>query len=210
MRSLLIVSQIGLWTLVLLLTAGFLILSRQIGLLHRRFGPAGARMEQEGLAVGERASDFTVADIAGRPVTLGSVRQKQTLLVFISPDCGACGGLMPAVRSIWKSERKRLEVVLVSLKSGEESNRRYIAEHRLELLPYLVSRQVAQEYRVASPPYAVLVGPDRIVQAKGLVNHLDHLESLLNAATLGQPTIERYVQTMTTPDSDQVPTQVAG
>jgi methylamine dehydrogenase accessory protein MauD len=193
MPSLLLVSQIGLWLFVLLLTCGFLVLSRQIGLIHRRFGPAGARMENAGPALGTRMGAWSGVDLNGRTVDLGAARHKQTLLVFVSPECGVCGSLMPAVRSLRKSERSRLEVVLVSLGVGEERNQKYVERYALQDIPLVISRELADEFHIFSPPYAVLIGPDRIVQSKGLVNHLDHLESLLNAAQMGYTSMEEYL-----------------
>lgn len=55
MSHLVIVSQIGLWVMVMCLTLGFLVLTRQIALMHRRLGPASARMEPYGPGIGDRA-----------------------------------------------------------------------------------------------------------------------------------------------------------
>ena len=193
MNHLLVVSQVGLWVMVICLTLGFLVLTRQIALMHRRFGPASARMEPFGPRIGERAPDISAVDVHGQTVTLGVDRQRQTLLVFMSTDCSACLGLMPAVRSLWKSERKHLEIVLVSVSGTDSEAHGYLARHRLAGIPLVVSKSLAETYQVAMPPYAVLIGADQLVKAKGLVNHFEHLESLLNAAQIGHPSMESYL-----------------
>jgi methylamine dehydrogenase accessory protein MauD len=205
MNSLLIVSHVGLWVLVICLTLGFLVLMRQIALMQRRLMPGSARMEAAGPKVGERAPEVDAVDLLGRRVTLGSARQKQTLLMFVSPECSVCGDVMPAIRSIAKSERKYLEVMLVSLGVSDEANHAYVRRHALEAIPLVASRALIDAYGMPSPPYAVLLGPDQHVQTKGVVNHFEHLESLLNAARIGHPTLESYMAATRTA-STRVPT----
>jgi methylamine dehydrogenase accessory protein MauD len=169
-------------------------MARQIGLLHRRLRPAGARMTDAGLGIGEQAPEIKEVDLQGQEMTLGSHRGKQTLLVFISVGCSSCVELAPALRSLWKTERMTLEILLVALSGDKATNREFVTQHKLSDIPWVVSENVGLEYRVANPPYAVLVDEWGVVRAKGIVNHLEHLESLLNAAKLGHPSWESFAQ----------------
>jgi methylamine dehydrogenase accessory protein MauD len=208
-NRLLIVSHLGLWILTGFLLVTVWALARQIGLLHRRLAPAGARMEAIGPVIGELAPAIDATDLAGRRVTLGAARGRQTLVVFLSPGCSACGDLMPAVRSLRRSERKRLDLVLVSVNEEESANRRYVSAHRLEGISYVSSKEIGRQFQIAGPPYAVLVGPDGRVQAKGLANHLEHLESLLTAARLGHPSFESYMAARPAPHPANEPDRLA-
>ena len=49
-------------------------------------------------------------------------------------------------------------------------------------------------FRVSRLPFAVLIGADGIVKAKGLVNNREQLESLLNAQDLGVASVQKYIE----------------
>lgn len=192
MTTVMFASYVALWVIVLLLLVVVAAMVRQIGLISRRVAPVGARMSIEGPAIGAEAPMFDTLALDGNRVTLGTERRKQTLLVFVTPGCSTCSGLMPAVHSIARSERRHLEVVLLSLTADEALNREYVRQHELADLPYVTSQDVVEQYQVSGPPYAVLVGEDGLVKAKGLVNHFEHLDSLLTAAHVGHATMESY------------------
>jgi methylamine dehydrogenase accessory protein MauD len=190
--TLMIVSQIGLWIVVSFLLLTVLALTRQIGLLHRRVPASGARMTTDGPAIGERAPEFDVIDLFGRRVTLAG-RTRLTMLVFLSPECSVCAHVIPALRSLARAERGRVDFVVFSMSAIDASNREYAELHQLKEFPIVGGREVVDTYEVKMPPYAVMVDVDGIVRAKGMVNHLEHLESLLTAVRLGHPTLERYM-----------------
>jgi methylamine dehydrogenase accessory protein MauD len=193
MQSILIVSHIGLWLLVSCLGLAVFALSRQIGLLHRRIAPSGARMLTAGPEIGDHAPEFSAVDLEGRQVTLAARRGKLTLLVFVAPNCSTCAGLIPAVRTFARSERRHLDVALISTSKDEATNRTFARTHEITQLPFVLGADIADSYHVRFPPYAVLVGADGLVKAKGVVNHFEHLDSLMTAARLGHPTLESYL-----------------
>lgn len=189
MPSLVVASHVGLWVISALLVLVVSALARQIGLLHRRLPPTGAAMEAAGPEIGEPAPAIDATDILHRPVSLNLRRPRATLLVFVSPTCPTCRDLLPAVRSIARSERGQLQVVVVSLKDDTDgSHRDYMRTHGLGDVLLVASSQLAKRYQIWAPPYAVLVGPDGRVQAKGVVNHMEHLDSLLTMARLSVAT----------------------
>jgi len=191
---LLIVSQIGLWVLVILLLVTVFALARQIALLHRRVPAIGARMTDAGPAIGKQAPKFQGADLFGKEVSLGVPSKKQTLVVFVSPDCPACADTMLALRSIQRSERRYLEIILVALKGNEQENREFATRHAIQEEKYMLSTELGELYQVASAPYGILIGADGKVRSKGIVNHLEHLVSLLNAKEVGDPTMEQLLR----------------
>ena len=191
-NTLLIVSQVGLWILVMLLLVTVFALARQIALLHRRIPAAGARMTDAGPAIGKKAPEFYGVDLFGKPISLGLPNKKKTLLIFVSPSCPACDDAMAALRSIQRAERRHLEIVLAALKGSAEENQKFANSHPIKEGRYLLSRELGERYQVTSAPYGVLIDTDGTVRSKGIVNHLEHLESLLNAHELGQPTMEQF------------------
>jgi methylamine dehydrogenase accessory protein MauD len=53
--------------------------------------------------------------------------------------------------------------------------------------------EVGQVYKVGKIPYAVLIDPEGVIRAKGLVNNREHLESLMEAYRLGMASIQEYL-----------------
>jgi methylamine dehydrogenase accessory protein MauD len=189
-----VIWSLSLSLVVILLVIAVFVLARQVGLLHRRLGPAGARMENAGPEVGEPAPEIRALDLRKQEVTLGSNRGKETLLVFVSATCSTCEVLAPALRSIWKSERNHLEVLLVSLAGDEVTNRKFVVRQKLEEIAYVISQELGSQYGVIAPPYGILIDKQGVVRAKGVVNHLEHLESLFNVTHVGYSTMEKWAQ----------------
>ncbi|MDQ3916155.1 MAG: redoxin domain-containing protein [Actinomycetota bacterium] len=177
-----LVSYVLLWIALAVTVAGLVVLARQIGIIHRRIPAFGARETPAGPDIGEPAPLVRVSDLNGRAVELGGHKDKATLLVFVSSSCPACSEILPGVRSLARAERRRLETILISL-SSVGATRDFVAANGLEGLPVVVARgDVDEAYRVATSPYGIFVARDGTVRSKGLVNSLEHLESLLNAS----------------------------
>ncbi len=195
-----LVSYVALWILVFLEAAAILALARQVGLLHLHIRPAGALMANSGPELGERAPQIAAHDLNnnGQPVALGVFAGKSTLLVFISPGCSSCDELMPGVMALQQHEQKTTDIILVSDITNERVNQEFIERNRLQRIKYIISPETTEEYRIGGSPYAVLVSPNGIVITKGLVNHLDHLESLLNAKDSGFPSHDSRMNALVT------------
>lgn len=190
MTGIWLLSYLALWALTVMLLVIVLVLARQIGLLHTRIPPVGARMGNPGPAVGETVPQASGVAIDGRRVSIGGKRPRQTLLVFVTPTCESCHHLAPSLRSIARSERSRLETILVCPRGEAAEAERFVRQLKLESLPLILSSELAELYRVATTPYALLVDEAGVLSAKGLVNHIEHLESLLTALDMGHPSEE--------------------
>lgn len=184
MNSFWLASYIALWLVVLLLSLVVVLLARQVGLIYRRLGPRPARTEDEGPGLEAVAPQIEATPINGDPIIVGrSVQKKYQLLVFISGSCPSCERLAPAIAAVHLRERQ-VETVIISLLGDEPANKGFMRKHKLEQVPFIVSLSVAQKFNVLHPPYAVLLDDLGTVKAKGVVNNLDHLESLLHAGEL--------------------------
>jgi methylamine dehydrogenase accessory protein MauD len=194
MSDALLVSNALLWIVVVALTAVVAALVRQIGVLHARIAPAGALAIGRGPAVGEPAPRIEAEDVAGGTRALGGPDPagKSTLLFFLSPTCPVCKSLLPALRSLARAERA-LRVVIAG-DGARDEHAAFAREHDLLRFPYVLSPTLGLAFAVPKLPFAVLVGPDGTVSAKGLVNSREHLESLLEAQTRGVATLEEHVR----------------
>jgi methylamine dehydrogenase accessory protein MauD len=184
MTKALVISQIMQWILLAALVVTVLALARQIGLLHRRLPPPPAKPLLQGPRLNAPAPRHNGVDVRGRPVVIPA-RGMRTLLIFVSPRCTTCEGVLPAVQTIARSERGRTETLLVSLAS-EASTVDFVNKQRLRL-PVIASEELGDVYNVSATPYAFLIDENGILRFGALVNHLEHLESVLETVWDASP-----------------------
>ena len=191
MNGLWITSHVALWIVVLLLTLFLMALARQIGVLSLRVGPAGARTMDIGPEIGSPAPGILALDLRGRKVTLGVEREHRTIVVFVSPTCSTCARVVRGLGALVRKERNTEAILISSPDHDADAIQAFADENQIvPPLTLVVSAEVGFAYRVQTTPYAVLVDASGIVRARGLVNHIEHLESLLNAEELSQATVE--------------------
>lgn len=183
-----------LFLVVAALSVALWAISRQVGILFERVSPLGALVTDAGPAVGGEAPLFTLPSLtSSAEVSIGGQAAVSTLLFFLSPHCPVCKKLLPILRSLAAAEGESLRLVFAS--DGDDNEHRAFArQHQLERFPYVVSTAMGLAFRVSRLPFAVLIGADGIVKAKGLVNNREQLESLLNAQDLGVPSVQKYIE----------------
>lgn len=193
MADALLVSNLILWIAVLVLLVAVLALARQVGILYERVAPMGALMMDSGPKVGDAAPRLELADIIGRGVRLGGAAAKAKLVFFLSPTCPVCKKLLPIVRAAAASESAWLEVVLAS--DGDQAeHEQFYRRMNLARFPYVLSTELGMTYRIGKLPYAVLIGEDGRIRAKGLVNSREQLESLFTARELHVGSVQEYLE----------------
>jgi methylamine dehydrogenase accessory protein MauD len=186
------ISVVLLWLAVIALGLMLWALSRQVGVLFERVAPMGALITDAGPAVGNASPVFALRGIQSETVDIGAAAERPTLLFFLSPTCPVCKKLIPVLKALQRDERRGLGVVLAS--DGEQAEHlRFVREHGLESMPYVLSTELGMSYRVSRLPYAVLLDRQGVVAAKGLVNSREQLDSLLNAHDMGSPSIQQYL-----------------
>jgi methylamine dehydrogenase accessory protein MauD len=184
-----------LWLAVLAMGLMLWALSRQVGVLFERVAPMGALVTDAGPAVGQPSPIFDLAGLQSEQVVIGGPQAKSTLLFFLAPTCPVCKKLIPILKLLARDEAAQLRVVLAS--DGEADHLQFMREQGLQAMPYLLSTELGMGYRVSRLPYAVLIDREGLVQAKGLVNSREQLDSLLNAQDMGAPTIQKYLEEQT-------------
>lgn len=200
MTTIWLISHVALWLVVALLSVLVILLARQMGLIYRRLGSAPARMENDGPAIGESVPEMTVRTLAGETKIIGGSNLISRLLVFVSVGCPACNLVAPAVRAVSKKERSALETLIVSISADERAVRDFVKRNKLLEVPCIISNELAKRYEIHGPPYGVLLDRDGVVRAKGLVNNLDHIESLINAAEIGYASSTAYISAINSSD----------
>lgn len=186
-------SQILLWSAVII--EGLLIaaLARQVGILHERIAPAGALTLHQTVEIGEVATPMTVITVAGTPLEVGGKRDgRSQLLFFASPDCPVCKSLLPVLRSAARAEANWLDVVLAG-DGNEPAYRRLARDHGLDGVPMVLSETLGRAFGVSKLPYAVLLDEQGRVASLGLINSREHLESLFEAKERGVASIQDFL-----------------
>lgn len=193
MTDALVVSNALLWVVVLALLVALLALARQIGILYERIAPMGALMLDSGPKVGAAAPAFELESLTGVRIAVGGAgRTRSQLLFFLSPTCPVCKKLLPILRSTRHSERGWLDVVLAS--DGDRAEHlAFYQKAKLSDFPYLLSTELGMALKVGRLPYAVLIGEDGRIRAKGLVNSREQLESLFTAKELGVASVQEFL-----------------
>lgn len=165
-------------------------LAREIGRIQVRLGPLGARMMSNGPRPGETGPAFDgLTDVLGRSVSVGGSRRRNQLLVFMSPSCSTCHSMLPGLKVLARRE-KDFEVVVISDGTPDE-HAAFLSGFPLgsDLL-YCDAFAVGVAYAVGTTPYAVALDRDGVVRANGLCNHMQQVESLLNALEYGVPSLQ--------------------
>ena len=172
------------------------VLTRQIGLLHERVAPVGALMATKGPKVGELAPKLALRDLNSEEIVLGepNAAGNASMIFFLSPTCPVCKTLVPVVKSLARTEKRRLELVFASDGDDEARHRAYVRDHEIESYPYVLSAPLGLTFQVDKLPYAVLIDAEGVLRAKGLVNTREHLESLIEAMDSGIATLQEYIE----------------
>lgn len=193
MLTVLIVSQILSWIVILGLGLALLALARQVGVLHVRLAPAGALLSGKGPVVGEAAPVLDAVTLDGAPLAIGKplAKGRTQLLLFVSPQCPLCKDLIPIAKSFAKTEK--LDIVFIGDDEVTEQ-RAMVARLGMEGMPFVNSSIVGRAFHVDRLPHAALIGADGTLISKGLVNSREHLESMITAHELGVVSVQDYLK----------------
>lgn len=164
----------GLIVVLLVLTAlnclAIVALVRQVGVLHLRLQPVGARATEDGPTRGT-----TLGFLTDIPDPADGARS--ILFGFFSPTCELCGPLLPAFGTLARSGES---VVLVT-DAERERGVQYLSRKGIDL-PLIADGDALTRNRVPGTPYAVVTDRSLRVQTAGVVNSLEQIESLVEEA----------------------------
>jgi len=195
MMSLLIVSQIVSWLVILGLGLALLAVARQVGVLHMRVAPAGALTPAKGPAAGELAPRIEAAAMDGSRLVIGGVLEKsrKQLLLFVSPHCPICKELIPVAKNFVR--REGLDIIFMG-DDGPEEIHALMAKMAIEPRLFVNSKTAGRLFHIDKLPNAVLIGEGGKILSKGLVNSREHLESLIVSHEMGVASVQDYLASL--------------
>ncbi len=170
-----------LWVIVIGQGIVLIGLLRQVGILSLRIRPYGARVTDDGIAIGTKFPDVPLTQDSGAKRTVKiplEFEGRFVVVVFVAPGCPACARVVPGVRALL-TESPEVSWVLISF-GDEESSEAFRQAHVWpEIGFYRAEDAVRTELRMHTVPYALLLDPEGKVLTKGVVNNIEHIESLL-------------------------------
>jgi thiol-disulfide isomerase/thioredoxin len=146
---------------------------------------AAARKIQTGLVAGAAFPDFSVKDLAGKPLSVGGCKGKVVLVDFWATWCGPCVGELPNVlASYQKHHAQGFEVIGISLDKERETLETFLKKKGVVWPQFFDGQgwqnELAQKYGVNSIPATYLLDRQGKIIAKGLRG--DELEAAIVAA----------------------------
>jgi hypothetical protein len=153
--SVLELSVVVLWIVVIAMGITIVALLRQIGVLHARIAPLSVHPGGEGPVVGEPAPLADGNGYGDAPLTT---------VLLTSPSCPVCAQIRPGFRSL---RHDYPDVRFVELMYGSDTDATFRA------------------MRVTSTPYVVTVDRDGIVRGAGVANSIEQVEELLARSGTG-------------------------
>jgi methylamine dehydrogenase accessory protein MauD len=184
MPTLLLISHILLWIVVI--GMGFLLLGtlRSLGLLQWRIDQLEAtrpsRINREGLKPGKTAPDFTLPQVGGGECSLSDYRGRRVFLVFVQAGCQPCHEIAPELNRLQRAGE--LQVLVVN--RAEPTDAAAWADDVGAAFPVLVQTglDVSKKYQVFATPFAFVIDEQGVVAGSGIVSQRRHIGFVLDAA----------------------------
>lgn len=164
-----------LFGVMLLEGAALVALTRLVGTLYLRIGPVSAPNLDTGPPLGSELTEIRGANRFGAP-DLYQIPMSSSVLVFLREGCKACHSLQDSLGAFAKSYELPVAAVVLGASTGS------FARATPSSIPLLASSTAEDQFKVQGTPFAIWL-EDRIVVAKGVVNHIEHLESLRETAS---------------------------
>lgn len=187
----LILAQGTLWIIMVLTAAVALLLLKQVKALYRKIAPLGALAPVNPTASRLDAHPQTTLD--GQDVIIGGQRTngRKLLLLFVSGTCPISQKMVSITRDFCAREKLDLLFVGDDTPQAQEEALSTLGITQREMVN---SATIGRLLGVDRVPFAVLLAPDGTVEARGLVNNREHLESLLSVMETGHSSIQSFLE----------------
>ena len=103
-------------------------------------------------------------------------------MVFSQEGCGYCEQFYPALNEFMKTPHPDLEVVMLQVNSTPEANKKFKAEHGINVPILAASNQELIDYRVKGTPTSVLIDEEGIVIGSQNILKLEDLVAFTEGA----------------------------
>ena len=113
-------------------------------------------------AAGVQAPDFTLNDLAGKPLALSSLRGKYVVLDFWGSWCIWCIRGIPKMKEYYNKYRGQFEILGIDCRDSDEKWRAAVKKHDLPWLHVYnpENSKVLSDYAIQGFPTKIIVGPD--------------------------------------------------
>ncbi|OLN24007.1 thiol-disulfide oxidoreductase [Domibacillus antri] len=132
-------------------------------------GNAGVAVNDDktGIAVGEKAPDFTVKTMGGQEVNLSDYEGKKIFLNFWATWCPPCKAEMPHMQSFYDDEPENVEILAVNLEESRAKVSEFVDQYALTF-PILMDEDgtVAETYEVYTIPTTYVLNEKGVVEQK--------------------------------------------
>jgi methylamine dehydrogenase accessory protein MauD len=183
MNTLLLISTITLWIVVL--AGAFLLLGtlRSLGLLRWQIEQLQAtrpsRINRNGLTPGKQAPEFTLPRVGGGEGSMSEFLGERLLLLFVQAGCKPCHAIVPKLNQRQRAGDFR---VLAVIDAAPDEAHQWAEQTRAEF-PVLVQQgfEVSKKYQVFATPFAFVIDRQGRIASSGIVSNKRHIGYLLDA-----------------------------
>lgn len=123
--------------------------------------------DKTGIAIGEKAPDFTVQTIDGKKVNLSDYKGKKVFLNFWATWCPPCKSEMPHMQSFSEKMPAHVEVLAVNLEESQAKAADFADQYDLTF-PILLDKDgaVGEAYEIYTIPTTYVLNEDGTVDQK--------------------------------------------
>ncbi len=139
-------------------------------------GASDVTPQELGLPKGSVAPNFTLPDLAGRPLSLTDFTWKRVLLAFFSTSCSACQQTYPHLKA-FREAHPELQVVMIS-RGSTDDNRQMVAKQGFSFPVLTWQDDMVKSYQVPATPFFYMVDQTGVVVAADVLNTQNELTRL--------------------------------
>jgi hypothetical protein len=181
MNSIWITSMVLQWAVILVLSLLVLSLMRQLGELTSP--PNKEKNPDEIFNPFSDMAEHSVELLSGRNFSFGGSDARPTLIVFFSPNCGACEQLPAAILDFVKTHPAPEFGLLAVLKRTDRDGAiEFIQKKSLGSVPVALDIDFPEELNPGGAPFGAAITSGGTVAARGQPKTLGHLLEMAQAA----------------------------
>lgn len=139
---------------------------RHVGAILLRMGPETYGEVEEGPSIGQTVSDASVPEPPG-------------ILLFVSQTCSLCKPLVGRLPTLRRGH-PGVQLVPVAIGDSGPAKRKFVASLGQGARGDL--DELYRQWAIPGTPYGVAIGPDSTIRARGVVNTVEQVEVLVDAA----------------------------